>query len=66
MEGSTGKVGQHRTWKCVWASATCVFMLVRDGAGSSKGVFGEALKFPLWAAEKHLEPSVMNWKFHLR
>lgn len=35
----------------VWAS--WVFMVVRDGAVSSKDVFGKALKFPFQAVEKH-------------
>lgn len=56
MEGSGGKVGQHRTWERVWAPATRVFVVVRDGAGWSKGVSGEALKFSFLAAEKHLQP----------
>ena len=53
MKGSAGKVGQHRTER-IWGAAACVFMVLRDGAGSSKGVCGEALKFPFQAAEKHL------------
>lgn len=46
----------------LWASAPCVILVVRDGAGSSKGVSGEALKFPFQAAEKHSQRGGMNWK----
>lgn len=37
-------------------------MVVRDGAVSSKDVFGKALKFPFQAVEKHLQPRGMYWK----
>lgn len=50
--------------------ARLVFVVVRDGAGWSKGVSGEALKFPFLAAEKHLQPGggcvCVNWKLHLK
>lgn len=44
------------------AWALWVFMVVRDGPVSSKDVFGEALKFPFQAVEKHLQSRGMDWK----
>lgn len=57
-----GRVTQGSEEHLAWAP--WVFLVVGNGAVSSKGVFGKALKFPFQAVEKHLQPRGMDWKRH--